>query len=214
VPGASIPKPFAQHFQSVHVFLYPFCGTSFHGSDTLNQHLTSHYFPCQICGQAFPSSNLREYHTLQSHTWVCDICPKIFPWRQDLLQHIQECHVNPCQYCTRIFKTCQALLQHTCVSHWFKCTYCTTNTFTSQSLLEIHIGEQHTFTCQSCSLVFRREAELQKHATQHAQSCKFCLRSFLSASALKQHCAALHPFSCTLCNKTFQSETPQEDFPR
>jgi hypothetical protein len=89
------------------------------------------------------------------------------------LQHIQECHVNPCQYCTRIFKTCQALIQHTHASHWFKYIYCTTNTFTSQSLLEIHIGEQHTFTSQFCSLVFRREAELQKHTTQHAQSCKF-----------------------------------------
>ncbi|XP_055713760.1 zinc finger protein 708-like [Phlebotomus papatasi] len=165
-------------------------------------------YPCEICGNRYPSRNSLNAHRWHIHklrppVMPCKRCGGNFKTRQEKNGH--EC-LRQCEHCGKNISGkhfAMHLMRHTNTKKEYKCTLCPKEYFTPADLskhkLVSHVKSEFTL-CVICGKMVK-QSNLHMHAKSHQPKseatkktfpCEECSKVYCSAASLRIHVDTIH----------------------
>ena len=169
---------------------------------------------CKVCRYRNDKANTIFHVEIHRDTlmYPCNLCGEIFPSRKSSRKHMYLNHTNPDsnKQCSHFENKSEEVdNNHLCLkcNNFFKCITCDT-VFSDRKDLTIH-ERQHFTKCRACELVFINQDELKKHESKHEgkkYKCNKCNRIFKLKHHLVRH-QRYHwdtkKYMCNQCDKHF-----------
>lgn len=235
-------KTFKQHLDEKHKKC-SHCDTFFKTEEMLGIHFTSeHSFQCEVCDAKFDAEENLTQHVAEKHPMV---------------NHVKDEEVKPSNLKRKNTTSIDEMLMFTEVEQdeEMKCSSCA-STFTDQLTLDKHVKTHHVKTfdsenslnqhlksvqetqqlykCVTCTAVFERIDDFQRHKESHkfmkcdhcdlnleteklhiqhlaekhsivsTIRCYICFKAFATKQSLEAHNDKLHKLPCKFCDKVFK----------
>lgn len=226
------PELLKSHIEGAN-FTCRVCTEDYQTHSELESHFVTHTpYRCKICKKKFFSRRDVYIHRKNSTTCnavaTCELCKKNFFSKEAYNLHTKNFHTNAqkhiCVICQRSYRLNQTLNQHLKTVHivheYIECRVCQ-RLLLGPDRLKNHMKYAHidgqessyTFSCPTCSKVFKNEKFLRAHKAIHEYKlslCDLCGKPFKSKALLNHHIKYQHTkvgtFRCEPCNKYFNTE--------
>ncbi|RZF32002.1 hypothetical protein LSTR_LSTR007080 [Laodelphax striatellus] len=192
---------------SMNVIECEYCGSTFHQSKYLRQHLAVHHrvldvFECYICNKIFGAKYRLAEHFKRVHSgasYMCETCGKSYQTRFTLSTHMKkhtgDFDVFTCVECNQVFKRKQLMADHVSDMNK-KCLWCDKMLNCRTKLLE-HIDEKHRrlgrLECTECRRDVHSLTKFWNHfIVNHPEQCRLVNRNCVICEKCRQLCSSRH----------------------